>query len=208
MDRSRLALFLLFLTFAIVSTKGYSKTIVIIGDSLTAGYGVDIKKAYPSLIEQKLKEKVQNFKVIPSAISGSTTASALRRVKWVTKGQVDLLVLALGGNDILRGIRPDSALKNLDESIEYAKDKGISVKLVEMKVPPNYGEKFGAEFNKIYGDLAKKHSIELIAFESFLGGVAGVKAMNQADGIHPNEKGHQLIADNLAPVLLQMIQNK
>jgi acyl-CoA thioesterase-1 len=180
----------------------WGKNIVILGDSLTAGYGVSKELAYPHLLQRKMVKDFPSIKIIPSAISGSTTASAFRRTKWVFKQKIDLFILALGANDILRGITPKSAYQNLSKTIEFAQSKKVEILLVEMKTPPNYGKEFSREFEEVFKDLAKKYKLKTIPFDIFLGPVAGIKKYNQADGIHPNEEGHALIADKMKDFLV------
>ena len=173
--------------------------IIMLGDSLTAGYGVMDAQAYPSLIEKKLKKDGFSIKITNASISGSTTASGLSRLKWQLKSQPSHLILALGANDGLRGIRIEEISKNLENTILEAKKNGIKVMLIGMKIPPNYGLKYSKEFESVFIKISEKHNIPLLPF--LLEGVGGEKQLNQADGIHPNSEGHKVMADNVIQFL-------
>ena len=172
--------------------KSSIKKILILGDSLTEGYGVDKSKAFPAVLESIIQSKNRNYEVLAAGTSGSTSASALKRLKWHLRAKPDVLILALGGNDGLRGIEPEATKKNLEKAITLAKNKGLKVFLAGMKTPTNYGEEYRKKFESTYSYLSKKHKIQLIPF--LLKGVATVKELNLADGIHPNESGHKIIA--------------
>jgi acyl-CoA thioesterase-1 len=195
-----------------VIPAGYASTkIVFIGDSLTEGYGVSPELTYPALIEKKLKEgNLKDVQVLNSSISGSTTASAASRLKWhlkdPTQTKSTVLVLALGANDGLRGLNLNQTRKNLSQAIQDAKSAGILVILAGMKIPPNYGKKYTAEFERLFADLAKEHEITLIPF--LLQDVGGAPHLNQADGIHPNEKGHARMAETVFPFILKAVNLK
>ena len=169
--------------------------ILILGDSLTEGLGVDKDDAFPALLNKKLKAWRDGYQVINGGSSGSTSASGVRRLKWYEKAQPDIVLLALGSNDGLRGVKPAETRKNVDAAIRYCLDKHWQVILAGLKVPPNYGAEYAGEFAKIYPELAKEHKLAIVGF--LLDGVAGEAGFNQADGIHPNEKGHLRIAENL-----------
>lgn len=183
----------------LISLIGFSQTaqnLVIIGDSLTEGYGVNASQSYPALLENKIKQSGKNWKVSNHGISGSTSASALGRVKWILKNPPNLVVLALGANDGLRGLKTEATQKNLDDAIKLLKEKNIKVILVGMKMPPNYrAGSYAKNFEAIYPALAKKHKIPLVPF--MLEGVAGKPELNLKDGIHPNAKGHEIMAENI-----------
>jgi len=172
-----------------------SKKILILGDSLTEGYGVDKSQAFPAILESILQEKSHNYNVLAAGTSGSTSASAVKRLKWHLRAKPDVLILALGGNDGLRGIEPEATKKNLEKAILLAKEKGLKVFLAGMKTPTNYGEEYRKKFETTFTYLSKKHEIHLIPF--LLKGVATVKDLNLADGIHPNESGHKIIAKTI-----------
>lgn len=177
-----------------------STVIVCLGDSLTAGYGIDKDKAYPALVEQKLKSKGKDVKVLNAGVSGSTTASGKSRLKWfLKKSNPDILLLALGANDGLRGLKLAQSEKNLEEVVVMAKEKDIKVLLAGMRLPPNYGEEYTKAFKAMYEKLQKKHDLPSIPF--ILEKVGGKKELNIEDGIHPNEKGHEAIAETVLKYL-------
>lgn len=178
--------------------------VLILGDSITEGYGVAKDDAYPSILQQQLKtDGFPQTQIINAGISGSTSSSALSRLKWSLKGKPDILVLALGGNDGLRGLKPDEMKKNLKSVIDMAKQNGVRVLLAGMKAPPNLGQTYTHAFEKVFTDLAKEEKVPLIPF--LLDGVAGESTLNQSDGIHPNEKGHQMVAKNVKGYLEPML---
>jgi acyl-CoA thioesterase-1 len=173
------------------------KTILFFGDSLTAGYGLTVEQAFPALIEQDLKQKGKNVKVINAGLSGETSAGGLTRIDWVLRQPIEVFVLELGANDGLRGVPLEETKKNLQLIINKVKSKNPKVKIVVagMMVPPNMGKPYSDGFQKIFPELAKKNSATLVPF--LLEGVAGIEKLNQADGIHPTEEGHKIVAKNL-----------
>ena len=178
--------------------------ILFLGDSLTAGLGVEITQAFPSLLETMLKEKgFEQLQIINGGISGSTTASALSRLKWYGTIQVDILVLALGGNDGLRGLPTDDMYQNLNEAVKFALARGMRVLLAGIEVPPNMGADYATSFRRVFYRLAKEHSLTFFPF--LLQDVGGTPSLNLPDGIHPNTEGHRLIAKNMLPYLLQLL---
>lgn len=179
------------------------KKIVIIGDSLTEGLGVNKEDNYISLIQKKISQDKLALKIINGSISGSTTSSLVSRIKWFMKTRPDIMIFSLGANDGLRGIDTKVISANLEEGIKLVKDENVDLYIMEMKMPPNYGEKYQRDFENIYKNLAKKYHIKLIPF--LLQNVAGKKELNQSDGIHPNEEGHRIIAEELYPVFKKLI---
>lgn len=172
------------------------KKILILGDSLTAGYGVDKEDAFPAVLEKILHQKGhQNYSVINAGVSGSTTASGKSRLKWFLKSRPSMMLLALGANDGLRGLELEQSQKNLEQIILQAKEQQITVVLAGMHVPTNYGKTYQANFHKMFQTLHKKHNLVLIPF--LLAGVGGKKEFNIADGIHPNAQGHKIIAQTV-----------
>ena len=176
------------------------------GDSLTEGYGVPAEKAYPELVKKRLFTKLgKKVEIFNLGVSGSTTSSGLTRLKWITgQKKVDLMILALGANDGLRGIPLEKSRQNLVDIIRFAKEKQIKVILAGMKIPPNYGEDYRSGFEKIFKDLAKTHKVAFLPF--LLKDVAGIKALNLPDGIHPNEKGHEIMAQTVFNVLKDFVK--
>jgi acyl-CoA thioesterase I len=180
--------------------------VVCLGDSLTEGYGVDKDKAYPALVQQKFAEKNQSIKIINAGISGSTSASAVDRFRWYLKGDPpQALFLSLGANDGLRGQNVDGMKKNLRDVITLAKSHGVQVLLAGMYMPPNYGKAYTTAFHKVFTDLAKEENLPLMPF--LLDGVALHSELLQADKLHPNEKGHRIVAENVFRFLQANLTN-
>lgn len=197
-----------FLLTAILSLSSQSAwaqfTILFLGDSLTEGYGLEENQSFPKLIEAKLKQEGrQDIKVINAGISGSTSASALGRLQWYIRSQPDLLVLSLGANDGLRGLSTEEMKKNLSRTIEYAQENGLKVALTGMMIPPNYGEEYSRHFSEVYPQLAQEYKLPFLPF--LLEGVAAVPELNQADGIHPNAEGTQIVANHVYTFLKALL---
>ena len=201
--KKTLLIFLMFvlpaLAWSIENTREKQTTILFIGDSLTEGYGVAQENGYVSLIESELKEKGKSIKILNGSVSGSTTSSGLKRLKWFLKAKPDILFLELGANDGLRGVKLDVSRKNLDDIISLALKNKMRVLLAGMMLPPNYGPEYTKNFKNMFIELTKKHNINMIPF--ILEGVAGQKDLNLADGIHPNEKGHKILKSTVIKYL-------
>lgn len=195
--------FVVFLQASVTLSESAAR-IVFLGDSLTDGYGVAKEDAYPALLAEKLKAAGRRVEVINSSISGSTSASAVSRLKWNLRANPQVLVLALGANDGLRGLDVKELKKNLAAAIDLAKQNKITVVLAGMKALPNYGKSYGAKFEEVYTELAREKKVVLVPF--LLEGVGGEMDMNQADGIHPNEKGHRKMAEIVYPYLLKALK--
>lgn len=171
------------------------KTLLILGDSLTEGYGVEQSAAFPALLNEKFKKEKINWTVKAAGSSGSTSASGLERIKWLSKSKPDMVLLLLGSNDGLRGMKPEETEKNLNATVAWAKENKIDIVLGQLHMPPNYGKDYTQKFEKTFKTVAKKNKIPLIDF--LLKNVAGKSDLNLADGIHPNEKGHKIVAENI-----------
>ena len=181
------------------------QTVLFLGDSLTAGLGVEPEEAYPHLLGTRLAgDGLADVRVINGGISGSTSASAPARLRWYARVKPDVLFLALGANDGLRGLNVAELAKNLEEVVVEAKRQGMRVLLAGMELPPNYGDVYTAEFRKVYRDLADRHGLPLLPF--LLEGVGGVAELNQADAIHPNAEGHRRIAAHVYPFLRDQLR--
>lgn len=184
----------LFFSFSLAA-----KTVLFLGDSLTEGYQLAKEDAFPALIENNLKKRHSDLKVINGGVSGATTASGLKRLRWYVKARPDIIVLALGANDGLRGLKLDETEKNLSQVIEKAQQQNIQIVLVGMKMPTNYGNPYRDNFEKLFGNLAKKYKLPFVPF--LLEGVGGNPKLNLADGIHPNPEGHKVMAQTVQKVL-------
>ena len=177
--------------------------IVCLGDSLTAGLGLSPEEAFPARLEERLREAGLDYEVVNAGVSGDTSAGGLRRLDWSMSGDVKVLVLALGANDGLRGLPTRDLRDNLARIITTAQARGARVILAGMEAPPNFGAVYTRDFRDVYGDLARSYDVVLIPF--FLDGVAGVPALNQADGIHPTAEGQRLVADTIWRALAPLV---
>lgn len=185
------------------TTPASRARIVFLGDSLTAGMGLPQSQAFPSLIGEKMRAEGYDVDVVNAGISGDTTAGGRRRLNWALEGDVRVLVIALGANDGLRGNSVAAMKADLEAIIRHAKARGISVLLLGMEAPPNFGPEYTAEFRKAYRDIADDEDVPLVPF--FLEGVAGVPALNQGDGLHPNAQGAARIADTVWDALEPLV---
>jgi acyl-CoA thioesterase-1 len=189
------------------SSTGSVTKILCLGDSLTEGYGLAPEHAYPSVLERRLHaEGYRETRVLNGGISGSTSASAVSRLEWQLRAGPDVLILALGGNDGLRGLDLATTRRNLSATIELAKRRGVRVILAGMKLPPNYGPAYTGDFERLFPELAAEHDVALIPF--LLEGVAARPGLNLPDGIHPNAKGYERVAENVLEVLLPLIESE
>ncbi len=186
-----------------------SGAILVLGDSLTAGFGINQEQAYPHLVKKQLANSGHSLKVINAGISGNTTAGGLRRIDWYfSNSKIDIMILALGANDGLRGFPLQKTEENLQKIIDQARVKNPQIKIIlaGMKIPPNMGEEYCKKFEAMFPTLAKKNKCDLIPF--LLQGVAGLKEFNLPDGIHPNVEGHKKIAENVITVLKSTLKEK
>lgn len=175
--------------------------IVVLGDSITAGYGIDLSEAYPALLQKKLDAAGLPFTVVNAGVSGDTTSGGLRRINWALNGGADVLVIALGGNDGLRGIQPKQTAENLAGIIQRAKAKvpGVSIIVAGMQMPQNMGPEYTEEYRAVFPRVAKENDVALVPF--LLEGIGGVQEFNQPDLIHPNVEGQKRVAENVWKVL-------
>jgi acyl-CoA thioesterase I len=190
------------------SSGGAARTVLFVGTSLTAGYGVGPDVAYPALIQQRIDEEGLPFRVVNAGISGETSAGGLRRIDWSLQQPVDVLVVELGANDGLRGLDPEAMRRNIDEILARARElhPDIALVILGMQAPPNLGERYTNRFRAAYRTLAREHGAELVPF--LLDGVAGDPSLNTDDGIHPNEEGHQVMAETVWRVLGKVLRGK
>jgi acyl-CoA thioesterase-1 len=186
--------YLIILTFwtMLISSAYATTNILFMGDSLTEGQGVDEQQSFPRLVERNFLAQKRDIAVTNGGVNGSTSASGESRLKWHLKKKIDILVLELGANDGLRGLKIPQTEKNLRKIIKIAKENKVKVLLLGLLMPPNYGKKYVTEFKEMYEKISKVEKIPLMPF--ILKDVAGITDYNQADGIHPNAKGHEIIA--------------
>ncbi|RYD74588.1 MAG: arylesterase [Verrucomicrobiaceae bacterium] len=183
--------------------------IVVLGDSITAGYGLTPAQAYPALLQEKVNAAGFPYDVVNAGVSGDTTAGGLRRVDWaLSRGGADILVVALGGNDGLRGIQPKQTASNLTGIVQKARAKspGVAVIIAGMQMPTNMGTQYIEEFRAVFSRVAEESKAALIPF--LLDGVGGVAELNQQDQIHPTAEGQKRVADNVWPVLEKVLKER
>ncbi|MCJ8163585.1 arylesterase [Pontibacter sp. E15-1] len=187
-------------------TAEETKTILFFGNSLTAGYGLEPDQAFPALIQQRIDSLGLPYTVINAGVSGETTAGGRGRIDWLLKQQVDVFVLELGANDGLRGIKTEETYSNLKAIIDKVRQKNPEVQIVlaGMQIPPSMGQKYTQQFREVYTRLAEEEQVALIPF--LLEGVAGIRDLNQGDGIHPTVEGQKIVAENVWQVLTSVLQ--
>ncbi|MEZ4776639.1 MAG: arylesterase [Bacteroidia bacterium] len=194
-------------TLSANSTVQTDKPVILFfGNSLTAGYGLELSQAFPALIQNRLDSLSLDYKVINAGLSGETTSSGKNRVDWLLKQKPAVFVLELGANDGLRGIDPAETRRNLQEIIDKVRtnDSNTKIVLCGMMVPPNMGPDYGKQFQVIYPELAEKNNLVLIPF--LLNGVAGDPKLNLGDGIHPTVEGHKIVMENVWEVLCKVLE--
>jgi len=170
--------------------------IVAFGDSLTAGFGLEETESYPYLLQQKLNAEGYNYEVVNAGVSGDTSLGGLERIDWTLENDgVQVLILELGANDLLRGLSPSKMKDNLDKIIQKAKAKNVKVLLCGMLAPPTLGADYQRDFANAFPDLADKHKVAYLPF--LLDTIAMKKELNQADGIHPNAQGTKIMTENV-----------
>jgi len=201
----RLSLFLLVLTIGQVQSLHANNTtestlrLLVLGDSLSAGYGLQPADSFPAQLEEALHDAGYDVRVINAGVSGDTTAGGLSRLAWALSDQPHIVLLELGGNDALRGLPPAETYANLDAILARLEDHAISMVLAGMQAPRNLGEDYTTAFDAIYPRLASKYALAFYPF--FLEGVALDPALNQADGIHPNPAGVREIVRRILPLV-------
>jgi acyl-CoA thioesterase I len=173
--------------------------IVALGDSLTAGYGLEAQDSFPAVLEAELRARGHEVEVVNAGVSGDTTRGGLERLDWAVADDTDAVIVELGANDALRGIEPGATKANLDTILGQLVERDLPVLLAGMQAPPNLGDDYAAAFNAIFPDLAERHGVLLYPF--FLEGVAAERQLNQPDGMHPNEAGvREIVARMIEPV--------
>ncbi len=182
------------------------KTIVFLGDSLSAGTGVKPAEAFPALVAEKVRASGLPYEVVNAGLGGDTTAGGLRRIDWLLQRPIDVLVLELGGNDGLRGLPVENIKTNLQAIIEKARAKTPQVKIViaGMQIPPNVGADYAERFRQVFFEIAQENDAVMVPF--LLEGVGGQRELNQADMIHPNPRGHQIVAEVVWKILEPLLR--
>lgn len=191
------------LSFALPLAAGEPPRIVVLGDSLTAGYGLEPEQSFPAQLQAALDARSIAATIVNAGVSGDTSAGGLARLDWVLKENPDAVIVELGANDGLRGLDPGETYANLDAIVTRLKDENIRVLIAGMKAPPNLGKEYGAEFDAIYPRLAEVHDVVLYPF--FLDGVAAEPALNQSDGLHPTAQGVTAIVQRILPYVSRLI---
>jgi acyl-CoA thioesterase-1 len=173
--------------------------IAVLGDSLTAAYGLDVADGFPARLEQALQAEGYDCAVLDAGVSGDTSAGGLARLDWMLADQPSHVIVELGGNDGLRALPTEQMAANLDQIIARLQDESVPVLLTGMLAPPNLGRDYGAAFQAVFPDLAEKYDVPLYPF--FLEGVAGEASLNQGDGIHPTPEGVEIIVERILPTV-------
>jgi acyl-CoA thioesterase I len=180
------------------------RVIIAFGDSLTAGLGVSAEESYPARLQARLGAEGYHYRVVNAGVSGDTTAGGLRRVDWALRLRPDVVIVELGANDALRGQDLSAVRTNLDQLVARFQSAGARVLIAGMRLPLNYGDRYGAEFQRLFATVAKQRGAALMPF--FLDGVGGDPRLNQPDGIHPTADGYRLIVDRLWPYLRPLLR--
>lgn len=182
----------------------YGQTILVVGDSISAAYGLEIERGWVALLQQRLTERGLSYQVVNASISGDTSAGGRNRLPaLLEQHQPSLVLIELGGNDGLRGLPLSNLQDNLRAMVQLAKQQEAQVMLLGMRIPPNYGTRYTEEFYQVFQHVAELESVLVVDF--FLEGVGGVPGMVQADGIHPTEQAQAILLDNAWPILEKAI---
>ena len=189
-----------------VEASGVERPVVVfLGDSLTAGLGLPEDRTYPALLEGRLARENTPVRVVNAGVSGDTTAGGLTRLAWLLRQKPSVVVVGLGANDALRGLPLEMTERNLREIIGQARASGAAVLLLGMRIPPNYGDAYAGAFDKLYSRIARELAVPLVPF--LLEGVGGHPELNLADGLHPSERGHEIVATNVYPFLAALLRD-
>ncbi|MDH0292489.1 arylesterase [Pseudomonas sp. GD04087] len=192
------------LALLLITQQAAAQTLLVVGDSISAGLGLDTSQGWVSLLDKRLKEQGFGYKVVNASISGDTTAGGLARLPTLLSEQKPaLVVIELGGNDGLRGMAPAQLQQNLASMVDQSRQAGAKVILLGMRLPPNYGQRYTDAFAKVFDSVASEQKIALVPF--FLEGVGGVQDMMQADGIHPAQVAQAKLLDNVWPTLKPLL---
>jgi acyl-CoA thioesterase I len=180
--------------------------VVVLGNSIAAGYGLEPEEAFPSILQERIDDLGWDYEVVNAGLSGDTSAGGLRRIEWLLQRDLAVLVLELGGNDGLRGIPPEVTQNNLQGIIDRTRELHPDARIIlaGMQIPPNMGAGYATRFAEIFPELARRNDIDLIPF--VLEGVGGVRDLNLPDGIHPTARGQEIVADNVWEVLRPVLE--
>jgi acyl-CoA thioesterase I len=190
---------------SLVSLSAAAKSIVVLGDSISAAYGIDVGQGWVALVQGKLQEQHKDYTVNNESISGDTSAGGLARIDGVlSRHKPSVVIIELGANDGLRGLSPAVLKTNLAEIARRAKESGAKVLLLSMRIPPNYGKRYTEMFYNVYPDLAKELNVPYVPF--ILEDVALAKQLMQQDGLHPNEKAQAVIVEKIWPYLVKLLK--
>ena len=200
----RISVVLLSLFLSLAAVRAETTTILALGDSLTAGLGLDAPQAFPARLEAALKAKGHDVVIINAGVSGDTASQGAARLDWSLTDDVDVVLVALGANDALRGLPPEQAEAALDEILGKLKARNLPMLVLGMRSPPNLGPDYAASFEAMFPRVATKHGAALYPF--FLEGVAADASLNQADGIHPNAKGVDEIVKRVLPAVEALLK--
>ncbi|MBI4388669.1 MAG: arylesterase [Nitrospinae bacterium] len=199
-----LGLALLVFVFQPSYVRGDSSPVILaLGDSLTAGFGVPAGESYPARLQVILKSRGYPHRVVNAGVSGDTTAGGLRRISWLLRNEPAIVILALGANDGLRGLPVSQMRSNLERIVQICRDRGAKVLLTGMKVPPNFGEDYSGQFERVFSTISKEFKLPFIPF--LLEGVAAKRELTQPDGIHPLGPGYAIVADTVWKALEPML---
>ncbi|MBL6986976.1 MAG: arylesterase [Methylobacter sp.] len=197
--------FLFVVIVSLMSMTATAKSIVVLGDSISAGYGIEVSQGWVTLLQKKLNEKDAGYTIHNESISGDTTAGGLARIDQILAlDKPDIVILELGANDGLRGLSPKLIKNNLAEISRRVQRTGAKILLLGMKIPPNYGKRYITLFYSVYPQLATELDVPYVPF--IMEDVALTKDMMQSDGLHPNAKGQPAIADRVWPQLLPLLK--
>ncbi len=192
------------LTLMLWAQGAVAGTLLVVGDSISAAFGLDSRQGWVALLENRLREEGFQHSVVNASISGDTSAGGAARLSaLLAEHQPELVIIELGGNDGLRGQAPDQLQQNLTAMVEKSQQAGAKVLILGMRLPPNYGARYTTAFAQVFSDLAEQKQVPLVPF--FLEGVGGVPGMMQADGIHPTESAQPVLLDNVWPTLKPML---
>ena len=192
------------LVLGLTRARADERVIVTLGDSLTAGLGVAADEAYPALLEARLREAGFSYRVVNAGVSGDTSAGGVRRLDWVLRAKPEIVLVALGANDGLRGLPVDALRDNLTAIVTRLRANKVRVLLIGMRLPPNYGDRYAAQFAETFRSVAQRTSVAFLPF--LLDGVGGVATLNQPDGIHPNVAGHRIVAARVFTALQPLLR--